>query len=337
LSGRRFAFYTKIHHALADGVTMNRWFSESGTSSPQDLNSPAIWQRPRKHRKPGTDEPSYTQLMMEGIKMLGGGIKTAFGLTTLSAKLVQRRFLEGNRNIMMPLAAPRTRLNVATGAARNLAATSYPLELFKAISKSQDVSINDVLMTICDMAIYRYFEEKGEPSDEPLVVYMPVNLRSDDDPDSGNLISALQVRLATDHFDPLTSLQQIKESSKTAREVFSGFDKPAIQIYALVVALLSQFEETLKLDRILPPAMNLVISNVPGPKNTLYFRGAEALNAYPVSTLPPLTALNVTANSYAGTLNIGLVSGRTAIPDLESLRHHLDDSVAALADAAGVA
>ena len=84
------------------------------------------------------------------------------------------------------------------------------------------------------------------------------------------------------------------------------------------------FEESLKLDKLLPPVQNLVISNVPGPKKTLYFRGAEGLNAYPMSTLPPMTALNVTANSYAGVMHVGLVAGRRAVPDLDRLADEID-------------
>ena len=336
LSGRRFAFYTKMHHALADGMTMNRWFTESGSLSPEIADSPPIWERHRTPRSDEGDDPGFIPLIIEGIKTLGGGVKTAFDLTTLSAKLVQRRFWDGNRNVILPFGAPRTRLNVMPGAARSLAAISFPLALFKAIGKSQDVSVNDVLMTVCDMAINRYYEVKGQVLEDPLVVYMPVNIRSEKDPQSGNMISAIQVRLASSHGDPLQSLQQVKDSSRTAREIFSGFGKPAIQIYALVVALLAQFEETLKLDKLLPPAMNLVISNVPGPRETMYFRGAKAISAFPISTLPPLTALNVTANSYAGILNIGLVSGRTAIPDLQALSDLMEEAIDELATAAGV-
>jgi diacylglycerol O-acyltransferase len=337
LSNRRFAFYTKLHHCLGDGMTMNRWFTESGSFSADDMESHPIWQRERPPEPAPADEPGYLQLIVEGIKTLGGGVKTAFDLTSLSAKLVQRRFWEGNRNVILPFAAPRTRLNVATGAARNLASASFPLALFRDIAKSQGVSINDVLMTVCDMAVNCYFQDKGEALEEPLVVYMPVNLRDAAEPGAGNMISLLQVRLASDHWDPLTALKQVQASSKIAREIFTGFGKPAIQIYALVVALLAQFEETLKLDKLLPPAMNLVISNVPGPKQQMYFRGARAISAFPISTLPPLTALNVTANSYAGNLHIGLVSGRTALPDLKALSRHMEESVAILADAAEVA
>ena len=41
------------------------------------------------------------------------------------------------------------------------------------------------------------------------------------------------------------------------------------------------------------------------------------------STLPPMTALNVTANSYADKMHVGLVAGRTAVPDIDRLARHL--------------
>jgi hypothetical protein len=88
--------------------------------------------------------------------------------------------------------------------------------------------------------------------------------------------------------------------------------------------LLSLFEETLRLDKFLNPVNNLVISNLPGSPETLYFRGAECLRAIPISTLAPMTALNVTANSYAGLMNVGLVAGRSAVPDIDALAAQLD-------------
>jgi diacylglycerol O-acyltransferase len=67
-----------------------------------------------------------------------------------------------------------------------------------------------------------------------------------------------------------------------------------------------------------------------------YLRGAEIVGMYPISTLPPITALNVTACSFAGTMYFGLISGRTAIPDLDRLTSHLDDAYRQLGEAAGV-
>jgi diacylglycerol O-acyltransferase len=49
-----------------------------------------------------------------------------------------------------------------------------------------------------------------------------------------------------------------------------------------------------------------------------------------------MTALNVTACSYAGTMFFGLIGGRTAIPDLDRLTELLDEAYRELAEATGV-
>lgn len=99
---------------------------------------------------------------------------------------------------------------------------------------------------------------------------------------------------------------------------------------------MSLAKEYLKLDKWLPPAINLVISNVPGPAAHLYIKGARVESVYPVNTLPPLTALSVTANSYAGRLYFGLTAGRSAIPDLEELTRYIDEAYAGLKQLTGV-
>lgn len=239
--------------------------------------------------------------------------------------MARRRIFERQREMALPLDAPRTRFNVPTGAARKFSTLHYPLDEFREMASSRGASINDLVMALSDLAVNRYLEDKGEPPEEPLVVYMPVSLRRGEE-DDGNLISLLQVKLASDHYDPLETLAQVSESSRATREFYGGLSRQAISLYTLGVALLPLGEELLKLDRFLPPAINLVISNVPGPMRTMYFRGAKVIEVYPVNTLPPAVALNITVCSYDGKLFFGLVSGRTAIPDLESLAHHLDDA-----------
>ncbi len=323
LSGRRFAFYTKIHHAICDGMTFARWFTESGSTSAADSDSHAIWQRDEAPEKK-SDDSSFAQLIIDGVKVLGGSMKTALDLSTLSARLIQKSIFERNRNAVLPLSAPKTRLNVPTGAARNFSISHYPLPEIKAIAHSHGASINDMVLTLCDMAVNRYLKEKGEEPGEALVAYMPVDLRKEPD-EKGNLISLLQVKLASDHEHPLTALEQIRESSKSTREIYGSTSRPAIQLYSLAVALLPLGEEILNLDQVLPPAINLVISNVPGPREKLYFRGAEVVEVYPVNTLPPAVGLSMTVCSYAESLYFGLIAGRSVFPDLQKLSTHLDD------------
>ena len=165
---------------------------------------------------------------------------------------------------------------------------------------------------------------------------MPVSIRTQEEDGDGNLVTLLQVKLARDHDDPLVSLHEVSESIASAREVYSGATREVVQYYALVVALLSLFEEILKLDKIMNPVENLVISNVPGQRYTGYFKGARQVAVYPVSTLPPMTALNVTACSYDGTMYFGLIAGRSAVPDLNLLTAYLDGAFESLATATGL-
>jgi diacylglycerol O-acyltransferase len=337
LSGRRFAFYIKIHHALADGITIGRWLENTSAHSATDLGTPPIWAHEENTGDREESGINYLQMAFDGVRLLGGGVKTAIGVAGLTAKILQRRFWEGDSRIALPFSAPKTPINVMPGAARKISITSFPLTAVKAIGKAQGASVNDVIMTLCDIAVSRYFDLHDDTPDGPLVAYMPVNIRTSEEEGDGNLVTLLQVKLASRHDNPLANLQEVRESIVSARNVYSGASRDAVQYYALMVALVSLAEEMLGLHKVFRPVENLVISNVPGSRETLYFRGAEQIGLYPVSTLPPMTALNVTVCSYAGTLYFGLIAGRTAVPDLDVLTSYLDDALIELADATGVA
>lgn len=321
LAGRRFAFYTKVHHAIADGATFTRWFAESGSATATARKTHPVWQRHEPPEQPA-EAGSLAERAIAGAKLLGESARTAIDLAALGSRLLRQNIIEGNRNAVLPLGAKRTGLNVPTGAARSLSVCRFPFGEFAATAHAHSATINDLFLTLCDLAVNRYLAAHGTKPAAPLVAYMPVDLRAGES-EQGNLICLLQVKLASVHDDPLDALDQIQQASKSTREIFGGVSHPAVQLYSLAVALLPLGEELLHLDQVLPPAINLVISNVPGPRKRMYFRGAEVLEAYPVSTLPPAVALNITVCSYAGTLFVGMVGGRTAIPDMQRLAQEL--------------
>jgi diacylglycerol O-acyltransferase len=325
LRDRRFAFYTKIHHCIADGATFTRWFVESGSTSPDARDSRPVWQRGDAPPGVAGREDGLIGRLASGVTLLGDGVKTALDLSSLGARLIQQNILRRNRNAVLPLSAGKTALNRPTGAARSFAIRQFPLQEMKSIAHAGKASVNDLVMTLCDLAVHRYLEEHDAAPADPLVAYMPVNLRQSGT-DDGNVISLLQVRLASQHEDPAAALAEIREASKATRSLYGNVSRPAVQLYSLAVALLPLGEELLRLGSVLPPAINLVISNVPGPRQSMYFRGAEVVEAYPVSTLPPGVALNMTVSSYAGTMFFGLVGGRSALPDLQRLSVHLQEA-----------
>jgi hypothetical protein len=95
--------------------------------------------------------------------------------------------------------------------------------------------------------------------------------------------------------------------------------KSAIMQYSALLmtpALLSQIPGAA--GRLLP-AFNVVVSNVPGSDVPLYFRGWRAEALYPLSIPFHGHALNITVNSYAGTLGFGFTGCRDALPHLQRL------------------
>jgi len=336
LRGRRFALYVKVHHSIADGITFGRWIDDSSTTSPRDRKVRPIWARPMEPPVLADAPPGLLQAAMDTVRTVEGGARTALGVAGITAKMMRRRFFANDEHVALPLSAPRTPFNVASGAARTLAFTQFPLADLRAVGHAQGASINDVVMTVTDMAVSHYFQQHGDQPRGSLVAYMPVNIRCEEADGEGNLVTLLQVKLGTTHGDPLTWLAEVRESIASARAVFSGASRSALQYYSLLVALLGQAEERFGLGWLLPPVNNLVISNVPGSKVKRYVKGAEAVAIYPVSTLAPLTALNVTCCSFAGTLYFGLLAGRSVVPDLPLLAEYIEEAFRVLAEAAGV-
>jgi len=83
-------------------------------------------------------------------------------------------------------------------------------------------------------------------------------------------------------------------------------------------------------------AFNVVISNVPGPKEPLYWNGARLQGMYPVSIVLDRIALNITVTSYGDSLEFGLIACRRTLPSMQRLLDYLENSMRELEVAAGV-
>ena len=60
----------------------------------------------------------------------------------------------------------------------------------------------------------------------------------------------------------------------------------------------------------------MIISNVPGPRQPLYFSGAQLEQYIPVSTIAEGMGLNITVHSYLDEMTWGLIACRELVPDL---------------------
>jgi len=134
--------------------------------------------------------------------------------------------------------------------------------------------------------------------------------------------------LATDITDPLRRLRKIAEASAKTKALIGRLkaaipmDFPMLAAPWLMSGLASLYGRS-RLANVLPPLANVVISNVPGVQQQLYFAGAKIVSYYPVSIPAHGMALNVTVQSYNGRLDYGLIGCRRALPDIADLADSL--------------
>lgn len=324
LSDGRFAVYTKIHHALVDGVSAMRMMRRSLSTDVDDHQIRAAWGA--NGRKSGGRRAGSA---LDELAKVAGSL-TALGPSTLA--LARRGLME--QQLTLPVGAPRTMLNVPIGGARRVAAQSWPIARVMAVKQAAGTTLNDVVLAMCSGALRAYLLERNALPEQPLIAMVPVSLR-DDDSRGGNQVGALLCDLGTHLEDPAQRLETVRSSMRGNKEVFTQL--PKIQQLALSAFNMSPLllELVPWLRTAAPPPFNVVISNVPGAREPLYWNGSRLDGNYPLSIALDGQALNITLSNNADNLDFGLVGCRRSVPSLQRMLGHLEDSLTGLEEAVG--
>ncbi|MDT5188252.1 MAG: diacylglycerol O-acyltransferase / wax synthase [Mycobacterium sp.] len=327
LSDGRFAVYTKIHHSLLDGVSAQRLMIRAMSPDPDDRETRVPWTLGPKPRKAG---PSRSAL--RSLVDVAGSI-AALAPSTLS--LARAALIE--QQLTLPFRAPKTMFNVPIGGARRAAAQSWPLARIKGVKNATGTTVNDVVLAMCSGALRAYLSEQEALPDAPLVAMVPVSLRSEHEQDAGgNMVGTILCNLATDIEDPAKRLEAISASMRANKKVFAELPRTqalalsAFLSFGVALAVVPGFVTSA------PPPFNIVISNVPGAREPMYWNGARLDGNYPLSIALDGQALNITLTNTAGNLDFGLVGCRRSVPHLQRLLGHLEDSLTDLERACGI-
>jgi WS/DGAT/MGAT family acyltransferase len=307
LENDRIALYFKVHHALVDGYTGMRMLARSLSRDPADDETPLFFARPPDERPPRNHEEEATFHALMSIARDQFGVAKDIGRALMS------------RRHAPSLKAPKSILNQRISRSRRFATQQLPIDRMKEIAQRAGGTINDVVLAVCGVSLRRFLAEQDALPDGPLIAMVPVNVRPKDDPGGGNAVGAILASLATDIADPRACLDAVIASTKRAKAELQGMSKNAILQYsALVLAPLSLALIPGAVGRV-RPAFNVVVSNVPGPESHLWFRGWRLDEMYPLSIPFHGYALNITVQSYAGSLNFGFTGCRDTLPHLQRL------------------
>jgi diacylglycerol O-acyltransferase / wax synthase len=327
LKDGRFAVYTKLHHSLIDGVSALKLMQRALSNDPKETKVRAPWSL----AKPARDKPSGSSPWSSFLR--NAGAVAALAPSTVS--LARAALFE--QQLTLPFGAPRTMLNVKIGGARRCAAQSWSVDRIKNVKKAAGVTLNDVVLAMCSGALRYYLLEQNALPDTPLHAMVPVSLRREDEADAGgNLVGAILCNLATDTEDPAKRLEIVSESMYKNKTVFSQLPRlQALALSAMNMSSLALATVPGWVSSTAPP-FNLIISNVPGPREQMYYGGARLDGSYPLSAILDGQALNITLVSNDDSLDFGLVGCRRSVPHLQRLLTHLESSLKDLERAVGV-
>jgi WS/DGAT/MGAT family acyltransferase len=223
---------------------------------------------------------------------------------------------------------------------RRFAFGALPLEEVKHVKNAFGVTVNDVVLALCATALRRWLDKRDELPRLPLVAGIPISTRGQRSDDSlANEVMLAMATIPTDVADPEERLKSVNQAMKLVKERFAA--APAtwlLEFSQAMPAALSALanRSAFRLASRTAPAVNLLISNVPGPQSPLYICGGRVLAQYPMSVITDVSGgINITVFSYDGRIDFGIVVDREMVPDVWDLIDYLRDALAELTELAG--
>lgn len=337
-------FYGKVHHAALDGkggtVLANSILDLSAT--PREVRPPAEAphaETARADMKIGDMiGAAFSNSLAQYAKLIKSIPSVASKVAEAAAPAVKKAVSTRKAPFKF---APRTPFNVNISEKRNFVTAALPFAEVRAAAKVLGGSVNDGVLFICSSALRTYLKGLNALPKSTLVAAMPVSLREESNKQLNNQASMVLAELGTHHGDAakrwkaiLTSTHKVKESLKSLKSVLPT-DYPGLLAPMMVTRINAAVASTRLMER-LPPVANVVISNVPGPQVPLYLAGAQMKTFFPVSIITHGLALNITVQTYCGSIDFGIIACKAAVPDLNDLGTAIEggfDELVALAQA----
>jgi WS/DGAT/MGAT family acyltransferase len=296
----------RIHHCMADGVTAVKLGSallwDEAADADVTTSARSSWQP--------QDPPSGRALFASGVRhritprrrRKAGGPRADH--RTLSRELGRK--------------ATPTPLDRRIGPARDVAFASASLQDLKRIGKSHDerITLNDVVLTVVTRGVRAWLEDR-HAAEEGIRAKVPVSLHQHDEDNAlGNRDSYFFVDLPVSEPDPVRCMLAINRETADRKR---HHDAEALYHLGL--------HRSVARWAMSPHVFTFNVSNVPGPREPVFVRGAPVRSMHSLAEVAQHHALRVSVISCAGAMHFALCADRDAVPDLDTVARGLEHSI----------
>ena len=328
------AVIAKIHHGAVDGIAglfaLAAFFDLDVTGE----TSPAVpkW------------EPVRTAPKDLGRAVLDSVLKRPVNLAKSAARTSRAALALARprgENAPLPFTGPKMSFNGTLSPRRSVAFTSVALDDVKQVRQEAGVSVNDVLVALCAGVLRRYAISRGEGPDRPLVAAVPISERREGQGDAGNRMSFLFYAVPVHLEDPAERVRFVARSATSAKSLYARSGQGLFESIASLAPLrvtgpVLRLASAARIPSVLPPVVNVLISNIRGPAIPLFVAGAELESIFPMGPLFEGVGLGVTVVSYRDHVDFGFIACPDLVPDVSELASTVNLEMAELLDAHSV-
>jgi len=319
------AVVLRIHHCYADGIALIQVLLAMTDAERVPARTPA--RVSARARSDAEDDP-LAALMAPWADALQMASKAGFALLEKGGELLRDpakalAFAEQGSALTVELARlalmsedSATRFKGKPGVAKRVAwADPIPLDEVKAVGKALGASINDVLLASVAGALRAYLVRRGDSVDGVVIrALVPVNLRPQGDAHRlGNKFGLVFLELPIGIANPVERLYAVRANMRSLK----GSYQPVIALG--ILAAMGAGPQILQEQLLSMLAKNAtaVMTNVPGPREPLYFAGAKIDRLMFWVPQSGDIGMGVSIMTYAGGVQFGLITDRKLCPDPE--------------------
>ena len=335
LADNRIAIIHKVHHVLADGVaSANQMAVAMAPFEPApDIRvsdgSDSAWTRADLLKAAGRDHVALIRKLPRLMR------ETATGVSR-----VRRRSKERGQHpdLARNFAPPTCFLNHVVTPGRRFATAPLALADVKETSKHLGVTLNDIVLATAAGALRRLLLRYDGKAESPLIGGVPVSYNTSRERLVGNEFTYMTPSLPVHIDDPLERVRLTSLATTIAKEnhqLLGPTVLPAWLSYlppALAPALFRMQAKRVESASV----MNLVISNVPGPRERGEIEGATVSEIYSVGPVVTGCGMNITVWSYVDQLAISVLTDDLTLDDPHEATDAMIDAFIEIRTAAGL-